>query len=389
VTVVTTTPIGLFCQIGSGTTPPRSAVDRYYGGGIPWVKSGELREKEIEKTEETVTEEALKETPLKLVPPGTLLVAMYGATVGRTGILRIPATTNQAVCHIIPDKNIADTKYLFFALNYLQPSLIGKSVGGAQPNISQEIIRRTEVRLPPLAEQRRIAAILDQADALRRKRRVEALELLGRLSSSIFDAAFSGNNATSELGSLTTQIYRYPTYYNIEYVPDGVPEIRGEMILEGGQISEDDGAIRFIADATSRKFPKTVVEAGDLVMSVRGTVGKLGLIPASLSGANITANLIRIAPDRKKVDPVFLWHAMQTRGVRRALAKSSSTTTIATIKAPDLKALVIAWPPLERQRIFVARVAEIAKLEAQHRAHLGELDALFASLQHRAFRGEL
>ena len=96
-------PISEFCRTGSGTTPPRSNADAYYGGGIPWVKSGELREGEISKTEETVTELALQETPLKVAPAGALLVAMYGATVGRVGILKVPATTNQAICHIVPD----------------------------------------------------------------------------------------------------------------------------------------------------------------------------------------------------------------------------------------------------------------------------------------------
>src|SRR5271157_5787599 len=95
-------PISEFCQTGSGITPSRQRTD-YYGGAIPWVKSGELRESEIFQTEEYVTDNALSETALKLIPAGALLVAMYGATVGRVGLLGIQATTNQAVCHIVPD----------------------------------------------------------------------------------------------------------------------------------------------------------------------------------------------------------------------------------------------------------------------------------------------
>jgi len=108
--------ISEFCQTGSGTTPSRQKEALYYGGKIPWVKSGELREGEITETEETVTEAALKETSLKLVPSGALLVAMYGATVGRVGRLGIDATTNQAVCHVIPDPALADERYMFHAL---------------------------------------------------------------------------------------------------------------------------------------------------------------------------------------------------------------------------------------------------------------------------------
>ena len=88
-----------FCETGSGTTPPRDKAEEYYGGGIPWVKSGELRDNVIQETAETVTEAASRGTALRLAPRGAVLVAMYGATVGQVAQLGIPATTNQAVCH--------------------------------------------------------------------------------------------------------------------------------------------------------------------------------------------------------------------------------------------------------------------------------------------------
>jgi type I restriction enzyme S subunit len=164
-------PISSFCETGSGTTPPRSQLDRYYGGGVPWVKSRELRETIVMSTEETITPLALEETPLKLAPPGSILVAMYGATVGRVGILGIAATTNQAICHVVPDPKIAESRYLYHALQFKLPEFISRSVGGAQPNISQQIIRNAKVLLPPLNEQRRITAILDASAALTTRRR--------------------------------------------------------------------------------------------------------------------------------------------------------------------------------------------------------------------------
>src|ERR1700720_2903021 len=103
-----------FCTTGSGATPSRGKLALYYDGGtIPWVKSGELREKVITETEEHVTEAALRETNVKMVPSGALLLALYGATGGRLGVLGVPATTNQAVCHIIPDAKAAEARYLF------------------------------------------------------------------------------------------------------------------------------------------------------------------------------------------------------------------------------------------------------------------------------------
>src|SRR5687767_5315327 len=125
-----------FCMTGTGSTPSRSQPGRYYDGGtIPWVKSGELRESVITRTEEMVTHAALAETNVKLVPAGALLLAMYGATVGRLGVLGVPATTNQAVCHIIPDPKVAEARYLFHALSHQVPGIVARGVGGAQPNI--------------------------------------------------------------------------------------------------------------------------------------------------------------------------------------------------------------------------------------------------------------
>jgi len=162
--------ISSFCETGSGGTPSRQKQEKYYRGGVPWVKSGELRESIIYGTEESVTDEAIRETNVKIVPEGALLVAMYGATIGRVAILGVPAATNQAICSIIPDNKIADTKYLFHCLVAHKNQFLMRGAGGAQPNITQSIIRDTEIPLPLMAEQKRIAAILDKADAIRRKR---------------------------------------------------------------------------------------------------------------------------------------------------------------------------------------------------------------------------
>ena len=141
------------------------------------MKSGELHEGVIFDAGETITQVAVDETSAKVVPKGALLLAMYGATVGRIARLGIPAATNQAICHILPDEETADRQYLFYALRHKVPELLSRRVGGAQPNISQQIVRTTKIPLPPLAEQRRIAAILDQADGIRRQRR-ESVKLV-------------------------------------------------------------------------------------------------------------------------------------------------------------------------------------------------------------------
>ncbi|WNV06034.1 restriction endonuclease subunit S [Candidatus Methylospira mobilis] len=142
----------------SGGTPQRGN-NKYYGGSTAWIKSGELPDGEIASFEETITEEGLQFSSAKLLPTGTLLMAMYGATVGRLGILTFPAATNQAVCAIIPSTSL-DQKYLFYWLLNIRKSLINASFGGAQPNISQSVIQNIAIPLPRLETQRQIASKL-------------------------------------------------------------------------------------------------------------------------------------------------------------------------------------------------------------------------------------
>lgn len=178
-----TVKLGDVCKTTSGGTPKRG-VANYYNGDIPWVKSGELKDSLIKKTGEHISKLGLDSSSAKLIPKGTLLIALYGATVGKLGILDIEAASNQAVCAIYPSKAVHQ-KYLFHYLFKIRNELIERSSGGAQPNISQDIIRNLKIPLPPLSEQRRIAEILDKADALREKRRL-ALQKLDTLLQSVF-----------------------------------------------------------------------------------------------------------------------------------------------------------------------------------------------------------
>ncbi|MGY0570848.1 restriction endonuclease subunit S [Bradyrhizobium sp. RDM12] len=121
-----------FCETGSGGTPDRSK-QQYYGGSIPWVKSGELREDVIQDTEERITELGLKESSAKLVPRGSILLAMYGATVGRMAFLGIDAATNQAVCNVRPDPELADPRYVFHGLQSKMSHFLARAAEGLNP----------------------------------------------------------------------------------------------------------------------------------------------------------------------------------------------------------------------------------------------------------------
>ncbi len=144
----------------SGSTPSRTN-SKYYGGNIPWVKSGEVKQGRITQTEESITELALAECSLSLNPKGSVLVAMYGANIGEVGILDIEATTNQAVC-ACNTYTAFDEQYLLNLIASLKQYFISQGAGAAQPNISREKIVATLFPLPPLPDQRRIVAKIDQ-----------------------------------------------------------------------------------------------------------------------------------------------------------------------------------------------------------------------------------
>ena len=142
----------------SGATPSRLRQD-YYGGNIPWLKTGDLNDGIIQSIPENITEKALEETSVKLNPKGSVLMAMYGATIGKVGILSFAATTNQACCAYLNYK--IEQMYLFYFLLANRENFISMGGGGAQPNISKEKIIQTSIPVPPINEQKRIINAID------------------------------------------------------------------------------------------------------------------------------------------------------------------------------------------------------------------------------------
>ena len=143
----------------SGATPSRLRKE-YYGGSIPWLKTGDLNDGIVQSIPECITERALEETSVKLNPAGSILIAMYGATIGRIGILSKPATTNQACCACVD--YLPEKKFMFYFLLANRENFIAMGGGGAQPNISKEKIIHTHIPLPPQQEQQRIVAKIEE-----------------------------------------------------------------------------------------------------------------------------------------------------------------------------------------------------------------------------------
>ena len=149
----------------SGGTPSRGNID-FYKGDIPWITTGELRDGYIFDSKEHITQEALDNSSAKVFPAGTVLMAMYGATIGRLGILQLDAATNQACCAFFPNPNKLNARYLYNWLFYHRNELIEMGTGAGQPNISQNIIKKLEIDLPEIEEQNNIVEVLSDIDKL-------------------------------------------------------------------------------------------------------------------------------------------------------------------------------------------------------------------------------
>jgi len=190
----TLSTLGAVAKWGSGGTPSRSNPN-LYGGSIPWFKTGELGPRVIFKSEETISSEALTQSSAKLFPPGSIALAMYGATIGKVSFLGIEAATNQACAVGIPNQEVACAGYIYYFLRSQKDAFIASGQGGAQPNISQTVVKAWPIPIAPFAEQKRIAekldTVLSRVDTVN-PRLAHVTPLLKRFRQSVLAAATSG-----------------------------------------------------------------------------------------------------------------------------------------------------------------------------------------------------
>jgi type I restriction enzyme S subunit len=187
--------------VGSGTTPTSGQM-KFYNGSVPWVTTSELRENTILNTKSKITEEALNIfSALKLFPPQSLLIAMYGATIGRIGILGIEASTNQACCALVLSKSIK-VEFAFYWFLSQKPHLVNLSYGGGQPNISQEKIKSFPIPLPPIEEQKAIVEYIEKETAIIDKaieRTEREIELIKEYKTTLISEVVTGKKPSEKL----------------------------------------------------------------------------------------------------------------------------------------------------------------------------------------------
>ncbi len=369
--------LGELSHCSSGTTPSRSLYERYFRNGvIPWVKTLDLTNAPIGQTSECVTVTALKETSLCLYPIGTVIVAMYGGfhQIGRTGLLRIPATVNQALTAIRPISNALVPEYLLATLNHRVTYWRGvASSSRKDPNITGNDIRRFPIAYPRPHEQRAIAGALSDADAwiesleqlIAKKRQLKQGAMQELLTGQTRLPGFSGEWERKRLGELASFLSGgTPTRAKEEYWRGKIPWVSASS-LRCFEVFRSDSNVTVEAVADGSKM----APIGSTLLLVRGSALHkeilCGLVTQPVCFNQDVKALVPIAD----VVPRFLTNALRGREQDLLGLVTSAGNTAGVLETKQLKAFEIYVPEPEEQ-VGISTVlsdmdAEITALESK------------------------
>ena len=364
------------------------------------VRTGYVKDGPIFSTEETITNDGLEHSSAKLLPTETLLVALYGANVGKLGLLKTEAATNQAVCAIFTSQHI-DRDFLFFFLLKERDNLIKAAFGGAQPNISQDLVRALQVPLAPLPDQKRIATILtdrmaaiDRARAAAQAQLQAAKDLPAAYLRAVFDSPEAQKWPRQRLGDVgeigsgitlgpgrTSSSGRLVPYLRVANVKDGR--------LDLSDVRE--------VPATETEINKCRLRYGDLLLTEGGDPDKLGrgtLWEEQLPECIHQNHIYRVRFDAAVLSPQFVSFQISSRyGKAYFLSHAKQTTGIATINQQVLSNFPMMVPPLaEQQRVITEITSCLEGAERLSRTLADRfqlVSALPAALLRQAFNGEL
>ena len=385
------TTLGDIFEIGSGGTPSKIHPE-YYGGNIPWVKTGDLKEEYLYSVEDHITEEGLNNSSAKMYPPGTVLIAMYGATIGATSILRFDACTNQACAAFKPCTEVKP-EYLYYFLRSKKQKFISDGVGGAQPNISAGYLKKVCFDIRSSAEQEKIVSNLDKINGIIQKRQRELL-LLDELIKARFVEMF-GDPVSNPKGwpmpiiedvvsPEKNALKAGPFGSSIKkeyYVQSGYKIYGQEQVISGDPNYGD----YYINEEKYKQLENCAVQAGDVLISLVGTYGKLLVMPESFEPGIINPRLMKITFDRNKVNPYYFQYYFQSDSLKKSLADNTHGGTMDILNLGIVRKLKIPLPPIELQNEFVALVNQVDKSKAVVRKSIDENLKMFDSLMQRYF----
>ena len=381
------TTLGEIGSWQSGATPSRMNKD-YYGGNIPWLKTGDLNDGTITYIPEYITQRALEETSVRLNPKGSVLIAMYGATIGKIGILSFPATTNQACCACY--EYSINQMFLFYFLLANRENFIAMGGGGAQPNISKEKIISTSMPLPPLKEQERIVAEIERwlsfVDIVE-KEKSDLQSTICLAKSKILDLAIHGKlvpqdpndepasellkriNPKAEITCDNPQYGKLPkgwcscTLRNVcsftngfafnsdAYKNNGIPLVRISNITNEGKI--DLNSCVYIQDEIDEQY---IIEKGDFLVAMSGaTTGKMGVYTyGEISYLNQRVGKIKASKALYTPYMHYLMYSQVDNILKMAYGGAQPN-----ISAKAILAIRILLPPLAEQQRIVAKIEDL------------------------------
>ena len=371
--------IGDVFKVTSGGTPSRKKQEYYKNGTIPWVKTGDLKGKYANEPKEYITELALANSSAKIFPKNTVLLAMYGATIGACSILKIAAATNQACGAILPSEK-CDHVYLYYYLKSINKELISKGVGGAQPNISGGIIKSTKIPLPPLDQQKKIAAILDAADTYRQKTKA-LIKKYDELTQSLFLDMFGDETGSlTELGKVIKTVGGgTPSKDNEQYWNGSIPWASVKDLKSDRLNKTQD----FITQAGVDNSATRVIPNGSLIVATRMAVGRAAICEMDVA-INQDLKAIQLIGE---INITYLLYLFKSK--ENYFDSVSSGATVKGIKIEHITKLKVNLPEIDLQNQFAERVQAIEAQKAQAQASLAGAEDLFNSLLQRAFKGEL
>ncbi|MCG6341259.1 restriction endonuclease subunit S [Vibrio fluvialis] len=374
-------------RIKSGSTPLRAKQDVYYSiDGTPWVKTLDLNNSEIIKTDERITELALKETSCSIFPVNTVLVAMYGGfnQIGRTGLLTVPSAINQALSGLILDSKKAEPKYI---LNYLNGNVRQWKKFAASsrkdPNITREDVCGFEVLLPPLPEQQKIAKILSTWDkaiattekliatSQQQKKALMQQLLTGkkRVLNPETGKMFEGDWEEVKLGDLSSKITKgtTPSTNGFQFHEHGINFVKVESILKSGQF--DLSKFAYIDDECHSAFKRSQLEKGDILFSIAGALGRTAMVTSDILPANTNQALSIVRLKKSSRCAEFIIQYLNCSAIAATIKGLTAQAAQPNLSLKDVGNLPIKLPTLKEQQkiasVLTAADKEIELLQAK------------------------
>ena len=388
--------IGEVCEVVSGATP-KTGKPEFWDGNVPWVTPKDLSklgQKHLSDTPRQITKAGLKSCAARMLPAQSVLFSSR-APIGLVAINTLPVCTNQGFKSLVPRFDLVSPDFLFWWLKTQEKYIQTKGRGATFKEVSKKIIEDLQIPLPPLDEQKWIAGILDAADALRAKRR-EALAQFDTLLQSTFLDMFGDPVANpmgwppTSLSAISEELRDGPFGSNLKtshYVESGVRVIRLQNIGVG-EIRNDD--LAFISEEHFASLPRNHCQPGDVIIGTMGDPNlRACIVPLALARSLNKADCILMRVDMTKVDAIYVCWLLNNPCMVSMALRLVRGQTRGRISLGRLKELQIHLPPIKLQLRFAAIVESVEHQKASQRAHLAELDTLFASLQFRAFRGDL